>query len=100
MDSVWPKELRACDTHCSDMEHCSDWRDWNVLPTGHGTGTVGCGDLRGWFTRNSHGHIQIEWTSAPEGGLPPDVLRAATEACEKADGGQRTSKAGRIDAGG
>jgi hypothetical protein len=82
------------------MANCTDPSDWNVLATGHGTGTVGCGTLRGWFTRNSHGHIQIDWTSAPEGGLPPDVLRAATEACEKADGGQRTSKAGRIDAGG
>ena len=82
------------------MEHCSDPQDWTVFPTGHGTGSVTCGSYRGWYTRNSHGLVQITWTGGPQEGLLPDVLRAATAACEKAVGDRRTSKAGRIDARG
>ncbi len=82
------------------MANCSAPDEWTVLPTGHGTGSVTCGDLRGWYTRNSHGLIQISWTGTPDGGATPEIQRAATAACEKADNGQKTSKAGRIDAGG
>jgi hypothetical protein len=82
------------------MANCSDPNDWTVLPTGHGTGSVSCGDLRGWYARNASGFIQITWTSGPDDGPSPEVHRAATAACEKADDGHQTSKAGRIDAGG
>lgn len=86
--------------HCQDMATCTDPRDWTVLRTGHGTGSVTCGEFRGWYARNSHGHIQITWTGGPEDGAPPEVHRAATAACEAADDGRQTSKAGRLDAGG
>jgi len=82
------------------MANCNVPDDWTVLPTGHGTGSVSCGDLRGWYTRNSHGLIQIDWTGAPEGGPSPDLHRAAIEACEQADGAQQTGKAGRNNVGG
>ena len=83
-----------------DMANCTDRSDWTVLPTGHGTASVICGDFRGWYARNAMGLIQITWTGTPDDGASPEILRAATEACEKADSGQQTSKAGRIEAGG
>lgn len=82
------------------MEHCTDWRDWTVLPTGHGTGSVTCGGHTGWYARNAIGLLQITWTGTPDDGASLETLRAATEACGKADSGQQTSKAGHIDAGG
>jgi hypothetical protein len=81
------------------MANCSEPINWTVLPTGHGTGSVTCGAYRGWYARNAHGLIQISW-SEPGDTPAPEVGRAAREACEKADSGQQTSKAGRIDAGG
>ena len=81
------------------MANCSDPNDWTVLPTGHGTGSLTCGIYSGWYTRNSQGLMQISW-SEPNDAAASEILRAATEACEKADSGQQTSKAGRFDAGG
>ncbi len=82
------------------MANCSDPSDWRVLPTGHGTGSVTCGSFRGWYARNASGLIQISWAGTPDDGAPPEVQRAAIEACEHEDSGQQTSKAGRNDAGG
>lgn len=82
------------------MASCSDPNDWTVLPTGHATGSVACGAYRGWYARNSHGRMQITWTGTPDDGPSMEVLRAAIDACEKADSSQQMSKAGRIDVGG
>jgi hypothetical protein len=82
------------------MANCTDPSDWTVLPSGHGTGSVTCGAYRGWYARNASGPIQITWTGIPDDGPLPEIQRAATDACEKADDGHQTSKAGRIDAGG
>ncbi|OWJ66557.1 hypothetical protein [Inquilinus limosus] len=82
------------------MAKCRDPLDWTVLPTGHGTGSVTCRDFRGWYARNAQGRVQITWTDGPDEERSSEVYRAATTACEQADDGRQTSKAGRVDAGG
>lgn len=59
-----------------------------------------CGVYRGWYAWNGQGRVQITWTGTPDDGPSLGAQHAAVAACEKADNGQRTSKAGRIDAGG
>lgn len=62
------------------MANCRDPRDWTVLRSGDGTGSVTCGDYRGGYAGNSSGLMQITWTGGPEVGPSPAVGRAAYEA--------------------
>lgn len=76
----------------------SNPRNWTVLPSGQGTGSVSCGPHRGWYKRNEKGLLQIEWAD----GVPPiEAIQAAREACASSDSTEHhAGKSGGLAAGG